>query len=269
MKWARSEKRRLANLDKQEELKQARIASRVDPVLGNDTPFLESLDVQPPPLPPVDWAQANNVDPTQGHTSKTHLNHYLTTEELEMAIERSKKLTEPVNRSFSGDDVGKFTDHFSEEAERGEHGRNHLRAVAAMHRVISLSVGSRADKKRVHIARCIDTFGRHVTDHTLPPDPGAPDRALSNKTPRAGPDTGSSEVQAAILTVKIRNLSRHLELIGRTDKHNKRNLRLLVHKRQKHLKYLKRKEKGGIRWRNIMQELGLDDEAVQNEITMK
>jgi ribosomal protein S15 len=112
-------------------------------------------------------------------------------------------------------------------------------------------------------------FGRHVTDHTLPPDPGAPVRASSNKTPRAGPDTGSSEVQAAILTVKIRNLSRHLELIGRTDKHNKRNLRLLVHKRQKHLKYLKRKEKGGVRWRNIMDVLGLDDEAVQNEIMMR
>jgi len=111
---------------------------------------------------------------------------------------------------------------------------------------------------------CIDTFGRHNTDSILPKDPGAPE--TSNKMPRAGPDTGSSEVQAAILTVKIRTLAKMLETTSNKDKHNKRNLRLLVHKRQKLLKYLKRKERGGVRWRNVMDALGLDDAAIQNEL---
>lgn len=129
-------------------------------------------------------------------------------------------------------------------------------------------MGSNADKRRVNTMRCIATFGRHVTDNTLPPDPNAPDRALSTKTPRAGPDTGSSEVQAAILTVKIRNVAKMVKEYGNKDKHNKRNLRLLCHRRQKLLKYLKKKEKGGVRYRNIMDALGLDEAAVQKELSM-
>lgn len=76
-------------------------------------------------------------------------------------------------------------------------------------------------------------------------------------------------MQAAILTVKIRNVANMLKTVGGTkDKHNKRNLRLLCHRRQKLLKYLKRKEKGGVRYRNIMDALGLDEAAVQKELSM-
>lgn len=224
--------------------------------------------MQPPPLPPVDWARANEVDPLAGHTEKTHLNHYLTPEDLAEALERSYRLTKPYINNLTESGSAGFMDHQKEEGLVSAHKEAHDRAVAAIQRIASLSIGSRSDKMRVQKARCIDLFGRHVTDETLPRDPGAPDPAESKKTPRAGPDTGSSEVQVAILTVKIRNLARHLELKGPTDKHNKRNLRLLVHKRQKLLKYLKRKEKGGVRWRNVMEAIGLDDNAVQREVMM-
>ena len=70
------------------------------------------------------------------------------------------------------------------------------------------------------------------------------------------------------MTVKIRALAKVLttEKGFSKDKHNKRNLRLMVHRRQKLLKYLKRREKGGIRYRNIMEALGLDDAAIENEL---
>ncbi|KAG0642304.1 hypothetical protein HOY80DRAFT_650539 [Tuber brumale] len=268
VKWAKSEKIRIEQLEKRKEREKERLSSRIDPVLGTGTEFVESFDVQPPPLPPVDWALANSVEPLAGHTEKTHLNHYLTPEDITEALERSRRLTEPHIDKVTESGSANFVDYQKEEALVKAHEEAHDRAAAAIQRITSLSIGSRSDKMRVQKARCIDLFGRHVTDETLPRDPGAPDPTMSNKTPRAGPDTGSSEVQVAILTVKIRNLTRHLELKGLTDKHNKRNLALLVHKRQKLLKYLKRKEKGGVRWRNVMEAIGLNDGAIQGEIMM-
>jgi small subunit ribosomal protein S15 len=52
-------------------------------------------------------------------------------------------------------------------------------------------------------------------------------------------DTGSPEVQIAILTEKILNLAEHLRK-HKQDKNSKRGLILKVAKRRKLLKYLKR-----------------------------
>lgn len=146
--------------------------------------------------------------------------------------------------------------------------QRHEHAVEAIRRIIALGNGSSPDRTRENKQLCIDIFGRHNTDNLLPSDPGVPKPSESNKTPRAGPDTGSSEVQAAILTVKIRALSKAMEETksANKDKHNKRNLRLMVHRRKKLLAYLKKKEKSGVRWRNIMDALGLDDAAIENEL---
>lgn len=89
-----------------------------------------------------------------------------------------------------------------------------------------------------------------------------------SRTPRAGPDTGSSEVQIAILTAKIRVLADSQEVVGHKDKVNKRNLRLLVHRRQKLLKYLRRKERGSERWTNVVDKLGLTDGTWKEEISL-
>jgi len=124
---------------------------------------------------------------------------------------------------------------------------------------------------RVNKQRCIETFGRHETDQILPPKlpsfvKRGPDAAPAGiDTPRAGPDTGSSEVQIAILTAKIRALSKTLH---KKDQANKRNLTLLVHKRQKLLKYLRRKDRGGPRWQNLIQILGLTRASWEGEITL-
>ena len=52
-------------------------------------------------------------------------------------------------------------------------------------------------------------------------------------------DTGSSEVQVAILTHRIRELTEHVK-IHKKDNHTRRGLVQLVSKRKKLLKYLMR-----------------------------
>ncbi len=53
-------------------------------------------------------------------------------------------------------------------------------------------------------------------------------------------DTGSPEVQIAILTERIRNLTEHIKR-NKKDLHSRRGLIGMVNKRRKLLKYLKRK----------------------------
>ncbi|NDK08509.1 30S ribosomal protein S15 [Candidatus Gracilibacteria bacterium] len=53
-------------------------------------------------------------------------------------------------------------------------------------------------------------------------------------------DTGSSEVQVAILTARIENLKLHLDS-HKKDNHSRRGIILMVAKRRKMLNYLKRK----------------------------
>ena len=52
-------------------------------------------------------------------------------------------------------------------------------------------------------------------------------------------DTGSSEVQIALLTERIENLSKHMNLFKK-DKHSSVGLLKAVNKRKKLLDYLKR-----------------------------
>jgi len=52
-------------------------------------------------------------------------------------------------------------------------------------------------------------------------------------------DTGSSEVQVAILTARIKELTEHLKANPK-DNHSRRGLISLVEKRKKHLKYLQK-----------------------------
>jgi ribosomal protein S15 len=134
---------------------------------------------------------------------------------------------------------------------------------------------------RVNITRCVETFGRHNTDKALPPRAPHLTAINSNAAPavrpptneaaaskRIGPDTGSSEVQIAILTAKIKTVADFLSTRGKGDKHNKRNLRLLVHRRQKLLQYLRRKERGGPRWQHCIETLGLTEGTWKGEISL-
>ncbi len=69
-----------------------------------------------------------------------------------------------------------------------------------------------------------------------------------------GKDTGSSEVQIAVLTRRIDDLSKHLKK-HRQDKHSRRGLLQMVAQRRKLLDYLKRKESR--RYNKIIKKLNL------------
>lgn len=55
-------------------------------------------------------------------------------------------------------------------------------------------------------------------------------------------DTGSAQVQAAILTSRINHLTEHLKS-HKNDLHSRQGLLKLVGKRRRHLQYLKSKNK--------------------------
>ncbi len=67
-------------------------------------------------------------------------------------------------------------------------------------------------------------------------------------------DTGSPEVQVAILTERIVNLTDHLKT-HKKDFHSRRGLLIMVGQRRRLLDYLKRKETG--RYEGLIQRLGL------------
>jgi small subunit ribosomal protein S15 len=67
-------------------------------------------------------------------------------------------------------------------------------------------------------------------------------------------DTGSSEVQIAILTEKINRLNEHLKL-NKKDHHSRRGLVMMVGKRKRLLGYLKNNDIG--RYKKVIEELGL------------
>ncbi|KAF9920938.1 hypothetical protein FBU30_009105 [Linnemannia zychae] len=82
---------------------------------------------------------------------------------------------------------------------------------------------------------------------------------------RAEGDTGSPEVQAAVMTVKIQNLHNHV-VNNKKDKHNYRRLRMLIHQRQAILKYLKKKDED--RYHICLDRLGLEPRAIEDEIVI-
>ena len=79
-------------------------------------------------------------------------------------------------------------------------------------------------------------------------------RDIVAKHGRAGSDTGSTEVQVALLTARINELTEHLREHSK-DHHSRRGLLMLVGKRRRLLKYLQSKDID--RYRSLIQELGL------------
>ena len=67
-------------------------------------------------------------------------------------------------------------------------------------------------------------------------------------------DTGSSEVQIALLTSKIENLSKHIKKFKK-DKHSSVGLLEAVNKRKKLLDYLKKNKIES--YKNVISKLGL------------
>ncbi|EXJ87983.1 hypothetical protein A1O1_04910 [Capronia coronata CBS 617.96] len=250
---AQARQRKAANLARQKVLNAERKLALGDPVRSRPTPFIESLH-SPASLETV---------------KESYLNYLLKQEELKQTLEYSRWLTEPLPES---NQLPGANDNLAERIK--EHADSHENATKALLAITSLESGSSKDRTRANVQRCIGEFGRHNTDKLLPP------RLLSKRAPspsssaenaaveipkRIGQDTGSPEVQIAILTTKINVLADNLH---KKDKSNKRNLRLMVHKRQKLMAYLRRRDRGGARWQNIMDKLGLNDAMWKGEISL-
>ncbi|WP_018466253.1 30S ribosomal protein S15 [Calidithermus timidus] len=71
---------------------------------------------------------------------------------------------------------------------------------------------------------------------------------------RSAGDTGSTEVQVALLTERINRLSEHLTK-NRHDHHSHRGLLVLVGKRRRLLKYLEQSNKDA--YKALIEKLGL------------
>ena len=76
---------------------------------------------------------------------------------------------------------------------------------------------------------------------------------ISDYAAKSG-DTGSTEVQVAILSERIRNLTQHLET-HKKDFHSRRGLLVMVGQRRSLLDYLKRTDTG--RYEQLIGRLGL------------
>ena len=69
-------------------------------------------------------------------------------------------------------------------------------------------------------------------------------------------DSGSAEVQVAILSERIKNLTEHLKT-HKKDNHSRRGLMMLIGKRRGMLKYIK--ERDIDEYRKLIAELGIRD----------
>ena len=78
--------------------------------------------------------------------------------------------------------------------------------------------------------------------------------ALIAEHARTTGDTGSAEVQIAVLTKRITDLTDHLKA-HKSDHHSRRGLLMMVGRRRRLLEYLKREDI--TRYREIVAKLGL------------
>ncbi|KIW23599.1 ribosomal protein S15 [Cladophialophora immunda] len=251
---AQARQRKSANLARQKVLQAERELALGDPVRSQPTPFVNSL-------------QANAPIST---IKESYLNYFLKPEDVQKSLEYSKWLTEPLPES------NPVVGGEARLAERiKEHAASHGNASKALLAIASLENASSKDRTRINIQRCIEEFGRHNTEGVLAPglqskqntrkEGEGTDASTVPVPKRIGADTGSPEVQIAILTAKINVLANNLH---KKDKSNKRRLRMMVHKRQKLMAYLRKQDRGGPRWQNVVEKLGLNDAMWKGEISL-
>ncbi|KIX03242.1 ribosomal protein S15 [Rhinocladiella mackenziei CBS 650.93] len=252
---AQARQRKSANEARQKVLQTERKLAMGDPIRSRPTPFVNSL-------------RSNTSVET---IKESYLNYFLKKEDMDKSLEYSKWLTEPLPEPNPIEGVPyNLADKIQKHAASHENASKALLAIAA------LENGSSKDRTRVNIQRCIEEFGRHNTDGVLAPRlqgksasgqtsvESGDENAI--KVPKhVGQDTGSSEVQIAILTAKINVLADNLH---KKDKANKRSLRLMVHRRQKLMAYLRKQDRGGARWQNLVEKLGLSDAMWKGEISL-
>ncbi|CAG8698462.1 15730_t:CDS:10 [Cetraspora pellucida] len=163
-----------------------------------------------------------------------YMNYFLNEKDEDLLFEKTPmKVAEEVEKSHKvgSEEVDNLIGLIEEEKKKAEI----LKSLVSLHNSNAKSI------MMYNVKKTVEEFGRNEND------------------------TGSAEVQAAILTVRILNLYGHLQN-NRKDKHNYRGLRKLVHKRQKLLKYLKRESLE--RYFTTIKKLGLDERVIEGEIVI-
>ncbi len=79
-------------------------------------------------------------------------------------------------------------------------------------------------------------------------------REITSRFGKTENDTGSTEVQIALLTERINHLTEHMRE-HKKDHHSRRGLLMLVGQRRRFLNYLQKKDLD--RYRELIKELGL------------
>ena len=77
---------------------------------------------------------------------------------------------------------------------------------------------------------------------------------VKNEFKRSEQDTGSADVQVALLTARIKELTEHLKT-HKKDHSSRRGLIMMVNKRRKLLSYVQKKDDG--RYKELIKKLGL------------
>ncbi|TIC05858.1 hypothetical protein E3Q08_02148 [Wallemia mellicola] len=130
---------------------------------------------------------------------------------------------------------------------------NEKEKLETFSRLIDLRNASAKGIMLENIRRCISVFGDgHINEKA--------------KHPTHQGDSGKIEVQAAILTTRIRAIADHLHINTR-DIQNRRSLSQLVQQRAKLLKYLKKQSLN--RYESVLPRLGLTSKAIEMEIKGK
>lgn len=128
-------------------------------------------------------------------------------------------------------------------AEHAQSEEEQQQSAAALARILDLRNASGKGIQVENTRRIVQHFGARENDQ--------------------GPDTGSPEVQAAILTYRIRNLAEHLGQ-ARHDHSNRRSMAKLVHQRARVLRYLKSRDP--IRYQAFLPRIGVEARAVEGEV---
>ncbi|KAJ9119206.1 hypothetical protein QFC22_003698 [Naganishia vaughanmartiniae] len=132
-------------------------------------------------------------------------------------------------------------------------------------RILDLRNAASRGIRTVNVRRIVQVFGGPVDVASAASSTSAP--------PAERLDTGSSQVQAAILTHRIRSLADHIAANPR-DVHNRKNLRALVHQRAKVLRYYRKRVsrsngEGLAVYEELLDKIGVDRRAVEGEITVR
>lgn len=247
-------RRKKANIQRQIELKEQRSPKDFDPIIGIPTAFTRSL---------VSPTTSSQVQEGVYHSNKE-------IKEIQAAVlesERARAMADGRrNQVPAGFDVPNLSSTSNPDQSQKpfipttrtnspEYDRTLLenrlkeleqvneRKSAASSRLLSLANQNARSMRYFNTQLALSTFGR------------------------AEGDTGSPEVQAAILTTRIHALKLHLDT-GRNkrDVHGYRGFRSLVHKRQSILKYLRRESIE--RYFKCLEALGMTDSMVTREIIM-